>query len=133
MLKFLMLVLKHDNSVVVAICAVVDVVTGSIPVCYCFLFVVIFETTAALSLIGSWVRFPFLVVFVLVFRPRPWRLGVVFSFELVTLEVMLLSRVSSPKGIWGGVDVAARASGCRTAIEKRRWAIRQSPPTIRFG
>ena len=57
----------------------------------------------------------------------------VFPFELVALEVMLLSGVSSPKGSWGGVDVAARASGCRTAIEKRRWAIRQSPPTIQFG
>ena len=58
----------------------------------------------------------------------------VFPFELVALEVMLLSLgVSSPKGSWGGVDVAARASGCRTAIEKRRWAIRQSPPTIWFS
>ena len=97
------------------------------------MFVVIVETTVALSLMGSWVRFPFLVVFVFVFRPHPWRLGVVFPFELVALEVMLLSGVSSPKGSWGSVDVAARASGWRTAIEKRRWAIRQSPPTIRFG
>ena len=38
--------------------------------------------------------------------------------------------VSSPKGSWGGVDDSARASGCRTAMKKRRWAIRQSPPTI---
>ena len=57
----------------------------------------------------------------------------VFTFELVALEVMLLSGVLSPKGSWGGVDVAARASGCRTAIEKQRWAICQLPPTIRFG
>ena len=58
----------------------------------------------------------------------------VFTFELVALEVMLLfPGVSPPKGSWGGVDVAARASGCRTAIETQRWAIRQSPPTIRFG
>ena len=58
----------------------------------------------------------------------------VFPFELVALEVMLLfPGVLSPKGNWGGVDVAARASGCRTAIEKRRWAIRQLPPTIWFG
>ena len=72
------------------------------------MFVVIVETTAALSMIGSRVRFLFLVVFVLVFRPHPWRLGVVFPFELVALEVMLLSGVSSPKGSWGGADVAAR-------------------------
>ena len=58
----------------------------------------------------------------------------VFHFELVALEVMLLSLgVLSRKGSWGGVDVVARASGCRTAIEKRRWVIRQSPPTIWFG
>ena len=58
----------------------------------------------------------------------------VFPFELVALEVMLLSlEVSSPNGSWGGVDVAARASGCRTAIDKRHWAIRQSPLTIWFG
>ena len=58
----------------------------------------------------------------------------VFYFKLVSLEVTLLSLgVSSPKGIWGGVDVAARASGCQTAIEKRCWAIRQSPPMIWFG
>ena len=31
-----------------------------------------------------------------------------FRFELVTLEVILLSGVSSPKGSWGGGDVAAR-------------------------
>ena len=31
--------------------------------------------------------------------------------------------VSSPKGIWGSVDDAALASGCRTAVA-RRWAIR---------
>ena len=31
--------------------------------------------------------------------------------------------VSSPKGSWGGVDEAALASGCRTAVA-RRWAIR---------
>ena len=56
-----------------------------------------------------------------------------FPFKLVALEVMFLSGVSSPKGSWGGVDVAARAIGCPTAIEKQRWAIPQSPPTIRFG
>ena len=72
------------------------------------MFVVIVETTADLSLIGLRVRFPFLVVFVLVFRPHPWRLEVVFPFELVALDVMLLSGVSSPKGSWGGGDVAAR-------------------------
>ena len=74
-------------------------------------FVVIVETTAGLSLMGLQVRFPFLVVFVFVFRPHPWRLGVVFPFKLVALEVMLLSGVSSPKGSWGSIDVAARASG----------------------
>ena len=57
----------------------------------------------------------------------------VFPFKLVALEVMLLSLgVLYPKGSWGGIDVAARASGSRTAIEKQCWAIRQSPPTIRF-
>ena len=41
----------------------------------------------------------------------------VFPFELVALEVMLLFPVVlSPKGSWSGVDVAARTSGCRTAI-----------------
>ena len=35
------------------------------------------------------------------------------------------------KGSWDGVNVAALASRCRTAI-KGRWAIRQSPPTIRY-
>ena len=54
-------------------------------------FVVIVETTAGLSLMMSRVRFLFLVVFVFVFRPHPWRLGVVFPFDLVALEVMLLS------------------------------------------
>ena len=98
-----------------------------------FVFVVIVETTTALSLMGLRVRFLFLVVFVFVFRPHPWVLGVVFPFEMVALEVMLLSGVSSPKGSCGGVDVAARASGCWTAIEKGRWDIRQSPPTICFG
>ena len=61
------------------------------------MFVVIVETTAALSLIGSRVRFLFIVVFVLVFRPHPWRLGVVFPFELVVLEVMLLSGIRPPR------------------------------------
>ena len=32
----------------------------------------------------------------------------VFPFELVALEVVLLSGVSSSKGSWGGADVAAR-------------------------
>ena len=33
----------------------------------------------------------------------------VFPFKLVALEIVLLSLgVSSPKGSWGGVDVAAR-------------------------
>ena len=40
--------------------------------------------------------------------------------------------VSPPKGIWGGVNDAARASGCRTAMKKQRWAICQSPSTIRY-
>ena len=57
----------------------------------------------------------------------------VFPFEMVALEVMLLfPGVLYPKGSWGGIDVAARASGCRTA-KKRCWAIHQSPPKIRFG
>ena len=58
----------------------------------------------------------------------------VFPLKLVALDAMLLfPGVSSPKGSWGGVDVAAHASGSRTAIEKRRWAIRQLPPTMWFG
>ena len=40
-------------------------------------------------------------------------------------QVFVFLEVSSPKGIWGGVDDAALASGCWTAISKRRWAIRQ--------
>ena len=108
--------LKYDNSVVVDNCAIVVVVMGSIIVSCCLcVFVVIVETTAALSLIGSWVRFPFLVVFVLVFRPHPWRLGVVFPFELVALEVVLLSGVSSPKEA-GAALMLPRARGCRTGV-----------------
>ena len=40
--------------------------------------------------------------------------------------------VLSPKGRWGGVDDAACARGCWTAMKKRRWAIRQAPPTTRY-
>ena len=31
-------------------------------------------------------------------------------------EVVVFPKVSSPKGSWGGVDDAVRASGCRTAM-----------------
>ena len=48
-------------------------------------------------------------------------------------EVVVFPGISSPKGSWGGVDDAARAIGCRTEMKKRRWAIRQSPPTIRLN
>ena len=45
-----------------------------------FVFVVIVETTAALSLIGSRVRFPFLVVFVFVL-PAPLEVGRGFPIQ----------------------------------------------------
>ena len=39
-----------------------------------------------------------------------------FSLEDFCPEVVVFPRVSSPKGNWGGVDDATRASGFRTAI-----------------
>ena len=77
-----------------------------------------------------------------VFRPHPCRLGVVFfcvstaaSFASVVVVVLLgalfaprfvleaccpkvvvFPGVLSPKGSWSGVDDAARASGCWTAM-----------------
>ena len=39
--------------------------------------------------------------------------------------------VSSPKGSWGGVNDAALASGCRTAVA-RRWAIHLFSPTMQY-
>ena len=84
MLKFLLLLLKRGKSVVVESRAIVDVVTGSIPVfcslricCYCWnaqWFMV------APSFLWSRVRFPFLVVFVFV-STAPLEVGSDFSFR----------------------------------------------------
>ena len=66
-------------------------------------FLVVFVSTAAL----------FASVVVVVLRgagcPR-------FSLEDFCPEVVVFPKVSPPKGSWGGVDDAARASGCRTAM-----------------
>ena len=85
-------------------CEIVDVVKCSIPVVIIFLFVVIFGTPNGLRVrhrcCGHGFDSRFLLSLCL-FQPHPWRLGVVvvFPFELVALEVMLLSvGVSSPKG-----------------------------------
>ena len=39
-----------------------------------------------------------------------------FVLEACCPEVVVFPGVSSPKGSWGGVDDAARARGCRTAM-----------------
>ena len=47
-------------------------------------------------------------------------LGALFALrnvlEACCPEFVLFPGVSSPKGSWGGIDDAARASGCRTAM-----------------
>ena len=53
------------------------------------------------------------------FRP-PREAG---AADVAALASGLFLGVLSPKGSWGGVDDAALASGCRTAVA-RRWAIR---------
>ena len=54
----------------------------------------------------------------------------VFSLKLVAPSFFVFLGVLSPKGIWGGIDDAALASWCWTAMKKQHWAIRQPPPTI---
>ena len=82
---------------------------------------VVFVSTAA-----SFASFVVAVLLGALFAPR-------LVLEACCPNVVVSPGVSSPNGSWGCVDDAARASGCRTAIYKRRWAIRQSPSTIRFG
>ena len=53
------------------------------------------------------------------FRP-PREAG---AANVAALASGLFLGVSSPKGSWGGVDDAALASGCRTAVAQR-WEIR---------
>ena len=65
---------------------------------------VVFVSTAA--------SFATVVVVVLLgalFAPR-------FVLEACCPKVVVFPGVLSPKGSWGGVDEAARASGCRTAM-----------------
>ena len=68
------------------------------------LVLVVFVSTAA--------SFALVVVVVFLgalFTPR-------FVLEACCPEVFVFPMVSPPKGSWGGVDDAARASGCWTAI-----------------
>ena len=68
------------------------------------LVLIFFVSTAA--------SFASVVVVVLIgalFAPR-------FVLEACCPEVVVFSRVFPPKGSWGSVDDAARASGCRTAM-----------------
>ena len=53
------------------------------------------------------------------FRP-PSKAG---AADVAALASKVLLEVSSPKRSWGGVNDAALASGCRTAVA-RRWVIR---------
>ena len=85
-----------------------------------------------------WVRFPYFVFLLslLFWCHCCWRFDLGAGCpEVLVLgagcpEVFVFPGVSSPKGSWGVINDAARAIGCRTAMKKRRWAIRQSPPTI---
>ena len=69
----------------------------------------IFVLAVFVSTAASFASVVFAVLLGALFSPR-------FVLEACCPKVVVFPGISSPKGSWGGVDDAARASGCRTAM-----------------